>query len=112
MTVHIELLSALEELCILALPAHFSRGSRMVNGARKCYSSRPDDMVASNSNNASLTTRASLDSSKHALVDAFLKSLKLPTRKLTALLAQHATELIVLERIYYINNNQHRAVLF
>ncbi|KAH8980961.1 hypothetical protein EDB86DRAFT_2769151, partial [Lactarius hatsudake] len=56
--------------------------------------------------------RASLDSSKHALVDAFPKSLKLHTRKLTALLAQHATELVVLERIYYINNNQHRAALF
>ncbi|KAI0306364.1 hypothetical protein B0F90DRAFT_1689314 [Multifurca ochricompacta] len=44
--------------------------------------------------------RASLDSSKHTLVD------------LSALLAQHATELVVLERIYYINNNQHRAALF
>ncbi|KAI9459469.1 hypothetical protein BJY52DRAFT_1148960 [Lactarius psammicola] len=57
-------------------------------------------------------TRASLDPSKHASVDAFLKSLKLHTRKLSALLAQHATELAVLERIYYINNNQHRAALF
>ncbi|KAH9038340.1 hypothetical protein EDB85DRAFT_1933357 [Lactarius pseudohatsudake] len=56
--------------------------------------------------------RASLDSSKHSFVDAFLKSLKLHTRKLGALLAQHATELLVLERIYHINNNQHRAALF
>ena len=56
--------------------------------------------------------RASLDSSRHAFVDVFLKSLKLHMRKLSALLAQHATELAVLERIYYINNNQHRAALF
>ncbi|KAH8989130.1 hypothetical protein EDB92DRAFT_1817283 [Lactarius akahatsu] len=63
------------------------------------------------SSDASLT-RASLDSSKHSFVDAFLKSLKLHTRKLGALLAQHATELLVLERIYHINNNQHRAALF
>lgn len=56
--------------------------------------------------------RTSLDSSKHAFVDAFLKSLKLHMRKLNALLSQHTTELAVLERIYYINNNQHRAALF
>ncbi|KAH9168743.1 hypothetical protein EDB89DRAFT_2073624 [Lactarius sanguifluus] len=56
--------------------------------------------------------RASLDSSKHSFIDVFLKSLKLHTRKLGALLAQHATELLVLERIYHINNNQHRAALF
>ncbi|KAN0140860.1 hypothetical protein V8E53_001304 [Lactarius tabidus] len=56
--------------------------------------------------------RTSLDTSKHSLVDAFLKSLKLHMRKLSALLAQHAIELAVLERIYYINNNQHRAALF
>ena len=56
--------------------------------------------------------RTSLDSSKHAFVDAFLKSLKLHMRKLSALLSQHTTELAVLERIYYINNNQHRAALF
>ena len=56
--------------------------------------------------------RASLDSSKYAFVDAFLKSLKPHIRKLSALLAQHVTELAVLERIYYINNNQHRAALF
>ncbi|KAI9446213.1 hypothetical protein H4582DRAFT_2052303 [Lactarius indigo] len=63
------------------------------------------------SSNTSLE-RASLDSSKHAFVNAFLKSLKLHTRKLSALLSQHATELTVLERIYYINNNQHRAAHF
>ena len=56
--------------------------------------------------------RTSLDSSKHAFVDAFLKSLKLHMRKLNALLSQHTIELAVLERIYYINNNQHRAALF
>ncbi|KAI0277205.1 hypothetical protein BGY98DRAFT_643847, partial [Russula aff. rugulosa BPL654] len=31
---------------------------------------------------------------------------------LSALFAQHATELAVLERIYYLNNNQHRPALF
>ncbi|KAH9065215.1 hypothetical protein EDB87DRAFT_1594469 [Lactarius vividus] len=63
------------------------------------------------SSDASLA-RASLDSLKHSFIDAFLRSLKLHTRKLGALFAQHATELLVLERIYYINNNQHRAALF
>ncbi|KAH9975170.1 hypothetical protein BJV74DRAFT_903458 [Russula compacta] len=56
--------------------------------------------------------RASLDSSKYASVNAFLKSLKLHTRTLSALFAQHTTELAVLERLYYINNNQHRPALF
>ncbi|KAI0273365.1 hypothetical protein BC834DRAFT_816340 [Gloeopeniophorella convolvens] len=56
--------------------------------------------------------RAELDTSKHSAVDAFLKSLKQHTRTLSALYSQHTTELAVLERIYYINNNQHRAALF
>ena len=56
--------------------------------------------------------RASLDSSKYSTVNVFLKSLKLHTRTLSALFAQHATELAVLERIYYLNNNQHRPALF
>ena len=56
--------------------------------------------------------RASLDSSKYTCVDVFLKSLKSHTRTLSALFAQHATELAVLERIYYLNNNQHRPTLF
>ena len=56
--------------------------------------------------------RASLDSSKHPSVNAFLKSLKLHTRKLGALFAQHATELAVLERLHYLNNNQPRPALF
>ena len=57
-------------------------------------------------------TRASLDSSKYSSVNVFLKSIKLHTRTLSALFAQHATELAVLERIYYLNNNQHRPALF
>ena len=57
-------------------------------------------------------TRASLDSSKYFSVNVFLKSIKLHTRTLSALFAQHATELAVLERIYYLNNNQHRPALF
>jgi len=56
--------------------------------------------------------RASLDSSKYTSINVFLKSLKSHTRKLHALFAQHATELAVLERIYYLNNNQHRPALF
>jgi hypothetical protein len=56
--------------------------------------------------------RASLDSSKHPFINVFLKSLKLHARTLGALFVQHATELAVLERIYYINNNQHRPALF
>ncbi|KAH9035346.1 hypothetical protein EDB85DRAFT_2087584 [Lactarius pseudohatsudake] len=59
--------------------------------------------------NASLT-RVSLYSSKHSSVDAFLKSLKMHMRKLSALLAQRVTVLVL--RIYYINNNQHCAALF
>ncbi|KAI0247196.1 hypothetical protein BJV78DRAFT_1089274, partial [Lactifluus subvellereus] len=45
-------------------------------------------------------------------VNAYLKSLKLHARTLDPLLTQYATELAVLERIYYINNNQHRPALF
>ena len=56
--------------------------------------------------------RASLHSSKYASVNAFLKSLKLHTRTLSALFAQHTTELAALERLYYVNNNQHRPALF
>jgi len=56
--------------------------------------------------------RASLESPKHPVINAYLKSLKLHARTLNALFAQHATELAVLERIYYINNNQHRPALF
>ena len=44
--------------------------------------------------------------------NAYLKSLKLYLCTLNALFSQHATELSVLERIYYINNNQHRPALF
>jgi hypothetical protein len=56
--------------------------------------------------------RATLDSSKHQSIDVFLKSLKLRARTLDLLFAQHATELAVLERLYYLNNNQHRQALF
>lgn len=56
--------------------------------------------------------RASLDPSKYPCINVFLKSLKSHTRTLCALFAQHATELAVLERIFYLNNNQHRPALF
>jgi hypothetical protein len=56
--------------------------------------------------------RTSLESSKHPVINTYLKALKLHARTINALFAQHATELAVLERIYYINNNQHRPALF
>jgi hypothetical protein len=56
--------------------------------------------------------RASLDSSKHKFIDVFLKSLKVRARTLCSLFAQHATELAILERLYYLGNNQHRQALF
>jgi hypothetical protein len=56
--------------------------------------------------------RASLESSNRPFINAYLKSLKLHLCTLKALFSQHATELAVLERIYYINNNQHRPALF
>ncbi|KAI9508268.1 hypothetical protein F5148DRAFT_1284210 [Russula earlei] len=57
-------------------------------------------------------TRDSLDSSKYPSIDVFLKALKRHSRTLDALFAQHAAELAVLERLHYINNNQHRPALF
>ena len=114
-------LSALEEFCILAWSAHHLVVAKQlvvevmirneVSKWRRTASHNkrgPDPLTALM---ASLA-RTSLDSSKHTFVDAFLKSLKLHMRKLSALLSQHTTELAVLERIYYINNNQHRAALF
>jgi hypothetical protein len=56
--------------------------------------------------------RASVQSSKHPVINAYLKSLKLHARTLNALFAQHAKEVAVLERLYYINHNQHRPALF
>ncbi|KAH9966901.1 hypothetical protein BC827DRAFT_1124309 [Russula dissimulans] len=56
--------------------------------------------------------RPSLDSSKYPAINVFLKSLKRHARTLSALFAQHGTELAVLERLYYLNNNQHRPALF
>ncbi|KAI0247928.1 hypothetical protein BJV78DRAFT_1102521, partial [Lactifluus subvellereus] len=45
-------------------------------------------------------------------INAYLNSLKPHPRTLNALFTQYAPELAVLERIYYINNNQHRPALF
>ncbi|KAI0253614.1 hypothetical protein BJV78DRAFT_1112601, partial [Lactifluus subvellereus] len=56
--------------------------------------------------------RASLESSKHPVINAYLKSLKLHPCTLNAFFTQYVTKLAVLERIYYINNNQHRPALF
>jgi len=45
-------------------------------------------------------------------VDAGLKSFKLLSRRLHTLLNTHATELQILQRLYYKNKNQHRGSLF
>lgn len=58
------------------------------------------------------TPRASIDPSRHGSIDAELKSLKLYSRRLQSLLTVHATELQVLQRLYYKNKNQHRGALF
>ncbi|KAI0030747.1 hypothetical protein K488DRAFT_53531 [Vararia minispora EC-137] len=59
----------------------------------------------------SKTVRAELSSSSQNAVDGFLKALKAYTRQLNALLDLHATEVAVLERLYYKGKNQHGASL-
>ncbi|CAA7271738.1 unnamed protein product [Cyclocybe aegerita] len=56
--------------------------------------------------------RVSIVSSRHGAVDAELKALKLLSRRLQAALTSHATELQLLQRLYYKNKNQHRGSLF
>lgn len=53
-----------------------------------------------------------MDVSQCFKVDAGLKSLKLLSRRLHTLLDTHATELQILQRLYYKNKNQHRGSLF
>jgi len=109
-------LSALEELGILA---HCSTIGPRVNNRRgmdvgqvTCGGPDCPPRLALMAPTHAPLARTSLDSSKYTSVDVFLKSLKSHTRKLNALFAQHTTELAVLERIYYLNNNQHRPALF
>ena len=58
------------------------------------------------------TLRASMDASQYVKVDAGLKNFKLLSRQLHTLLNTHATELQILQRLYYKNKNQHRGSLF
>lgn len=56
--------------------------------------------------------RTSIDTSLHGAVDNELKALKLHTRRLQSVLTTRATELQILQRLYYKNKNQHRGALF
>ena len=58
------------------------------------------------------TLRVSMDASQCSKVDAGLKNFKLLSRRLHTLLNMHATELQILQRLYYKNKNQHRGSLF
>lgn len=56
--------------------------------------------------------RAKIHASRHGSVDNELKALKLHTRRLQSVLTTQATELQILQRLYYKNKNQHRGALF
>lgn len=58
------------------------------------------------------TSRVSMDASQCFKIDAGLKNFKLLSRRLHTLLNTHATELQILQRLYYKNKNQHRGSLF
>src|SRR6266542_795241 len=56
--------------------------------------------------------RAFISRSQCAAVDSQLKLLKLITHRFQSALAVHETELKVLQRLFYRNNNQYRSSLF
>jgi len=56
--------------------------------------------------------RATVSATHCLAVDAELKSLKLVARKLQAVLTLNSTECLILGRLYYKNNNQHRGAVF
>ena len=58
------------------------------------------------------TSRLSMNASQCSLVDTVLKNFKLLSRQLHTLIITHATELQILQRLYYKNKNQHRGSLF
>jgi hypothetical protein len=58
------------------------------------------------------TSRVSVDASQCFKIDAGLKSFKLLSRRLHTLVNTHATELQILQRLYYKNKNQHRGSIF
>ncbi|KAF8797987.1 hypothetical protein BYT27DRAFT_7124518 [Phlegmacium glaucopus] len=53
-----------------------------------------------------------MDASQCSIIDTALKHFKLLSRQLHPLLVTHATELQILQRLYYKNKNQHRGSLF
>jgi len=56
--------------------------------------------------------RASIHASQHPVVDSQLKLLKLVTRRLQSVGKIHEAELLILQRLFYKNKNQHRSALF
>ncbi|KIM49160.1 hypothetical protein M413DRAFT_21431 [Hebeloma cylindrosporum] len=56
--------------------------------------------------------KSSIHISQHGSIDSQLKALKLLSRRLQSVLSTHATELQILQRIYYKNKNQHTGALF
>lgn len=56
--------------------------------------------------------RSSVQASQHPAVDSQLKSLKLITRRLQSVSKIHEAELLILQRLFYKNKNQHRGALF
>ena len=56
--------------------------------------------------------RLSIHASQHPVVDSQLKSLKLITRRLQSVIKIHEAELLILQRLFYKNKNQHRSALF
>jgi len=105
-------LAALEELCVLThrFSLSFVRSQVVVSRPNQIKRWRPAPSMMAPTHPQ--LARASLDPSKYPTINAFLKSLKRHARTLSPLFAQHATELAVLERLYYLNNNQHRPALF
>lgn len=60
----------------------------------------------------SSTPRGSFDESRHILIDASLKDLKLCSRRLQTAIGAFGEECQILERVYYKGKNQHRGALF
>ena len=69
-------------------------------------------MMSGHQESPEYALRSSMDASQCPRVDASLKNFKLLSRQLHTLFITHATELQVLQRLYYKNKNQHRGSLF
>lgn len=59
-----------------------------------------------------MSIRASIPLELYAVIDAALKTLKISSRRVTAVEEAFAEEAQVLKRIYYKSKNQHRSALF